>query len=440
MYVSCCNTYDLLQVTVNSGGVVFFALFSSSADLSSHEAAAVIKIASSRMATQSERLGYELGKWLGVHTPQVYYYVHGSPLLESSNAFQNREAAVRAAAALGRVLMLDLILRNEDRLPCRQLGWRGNYANLLIADKVTSENMDALHEESSAARSYAPQVTRFLQKERSDSASGRTVPLISEPSCQSSDVFDEFSNKLVKKETVNNDSSGDFRVVAIDSGVPRRPPAGKRAKDHERYPKLVELLLNNVGYSSNLLYEISGGRLGHPEPGEATSISDSCSSLDDTDMAAVVHEFRGGFRAALRDLQSFHLFLLTLYQKLDGLLRVFLSIISKSSGESDRDDTGTLDSPSHSAGFGYSTPSPACKQHIANVESSDSTLQKATMTSSSPGSPGSESVSPISHENWNRRYFKGSEEPSHSLRLTMKLRDFHKFAKVRNFLKVTTLC
>ncbi|CAL9136664.1 unnamed protein product [Musa textilis] len=476
-----------MEVTVNSGGVVFFALFSSSADLSSHEAAAVIKIASSRMATQSERLGYEFGKWLGVHTPQarvihnsnpewhrikyatekardaavsagdevgeitcsellealelsrclfLMNYVHGSPLLESSNAFQNREATVRAAAALGRVLMLDLILRNEDRLPCRQLGWRGNYANLLIADKVTSGNMDApLHEESSAARSYAPQVTRFLQKERrSDSANGRMVPPISEPSCQSSDVFDEFSNKLVKKEIVNNDSNSDFHVVAIDSGVPRRPPAGKRAKDHERYPKLVELLLNNVDYSSNLLYEISGGRLGHPGPGEANSVSDSCSSLDDTNMAAVVHEFRGGFRAALRDLQSFHLFLLTLFQKLDGLLRVFLSIISKSSGESDRDDMGTLDSPSHSAGFGYGTPSPACKQHIANevnVESSDSTLQKATTKSSSSGSRGSpESVSPISRENWNGRYFKGSEEPSHSLRLTMKLRDFHKFAKV----------
>lgn len=352
---------------------------------------------------------------------------------------------MRAAAALGRVLMLDLILRNEDRLPCRQLGWRGNYANLLIADKVTSGNMDTLHEESSAARSYAPRVTRFLQKERrSELANGRMVPPTSEPSCQSSDVFDEFSNKLVKKEIVNIDSNGDFHVVAIDSGVPRRPPAGKRAKDHERYPKLIELLLNNVDYSSNLLYEISGGRLGHPGPGEANSVSDSCSSLDDTDMAAVVHEFRGGFRAALRDLQSFHLFLLTLYQKLDGLLRVFLSIISKSSGESDRDDMGTLDSPSHSAGFGYGTPSPACKQHIANevnVESSDSTLQKGTTKSSSPGSRGSpESVSPVSRENWNGRYFKGSEEPSHSLRLTMKLRDFHKFAKVRNFLKVIPLC
>lgn len=66
--------FSFTQVTVNSGGVVFFALFShpSSEDASrKEEAAAVIKFASSRMATQSERLGYEFAKWLGVQIPQV---------------------------------------------------------------------------------------------------------------------------------------------------------------------------------------------------------------------------------------------------------------------------------------------------------------------------------------------------------------------------------
>lgn len=62
-----------VEVTVNSGGVVFFALFNQpeNGESSLKEAAAVIKIASSRMATQSERLGYEFAKWLGVRTPQV---------------------------------------------------------------------------------------------------------------------------------------------------------------------------------------------------------------------------------------------------------------------------------------------------------------------------------------------------------------------------------
>lgn len=58
---------------MNSGGVVFFSLFNQpqNDNASPNEAAAVIKISSSRMATQSERLGYELAKWLGVRTPQV---------------------------------------------------------------------------------------------------------------------------------------------------------------------------------------------------------------------------------------------------------------------------------------------------------------------------------------------------------------------------------
>lgn len=64
--------FCMLQVTVNSGGFVFIALFDTSKnDNISKEGAAVIKIASSRMATQSERLGYEFARWLGVRTPQV---------------------------------------------------------------------------------------------------------------------------------------------------------------------------------------------------------------------------------------------------------------------------------------------------------------------------------------------------------------------------------
>lgn len=64
-------------MTVNSGGVVFFALFKPvSDDCKLRECAAVIKFSSSRMATQSERLGYEFAKWLGVRIPQVVFELH----------------------------------------------------------------------------------------------------------------------------------------------------------------------------------------------------------------------------------------------------------------------------------------------------------------------------------------------------------------------------
>ncbi|PWA52024.1 protein kinase-like domain-containing protein [Artemisia annua] len=67
-------------------------------------------------------------------------------------------------------------------------------------------------------------------------------------------------------------------------------------------------------------------------------------------MNLVVHEFRSGFRAALMDLQGFHIFLLTLHEKLDSLLKGFMNIIDKnSSGDSDREDLMVIESQSHSA-------------------------------------------------------------------------------------------
>jgi Actin-fragmin kinase, catalytic len=80
-----CLALCIFQVTVNSGGVVFIALLNTPRnDNISKEGAAVIKIASSRMATQSERLGYEFARWLGVRTPQVCFF----PLLFMVFAFR----------------------------------------------------------------------------------------------------------------------------------------------------------------------------------------------------------------------------------------------------------------------------------------------------------------------------------------------------------------
>ncbi|XP_038974114.1 dual specificity protein phosphatase PHS1-like isoform X1 [Phoenix dactylifera] len=478
-----------LEVTVNSGGVIFYVLFNApkNGDLSPKEAAGVIKIASSRMATQSERLGYEFAKWLGVRTPQgrvihnsssewqkikdaaekarlvavtsedevgemtcsemlealelnrclfIMNYIHGSPLLENPDAFDTREAAENAAAALGRVLMLDLILRNEDRLPCRQLGWRGNYANILFANKVVSANMDALEEaHDSAIRRYKPQIMKSLQKERrAISVNGRLGSHNPELMSESSDASNEMGRRSTKKQATDEAKRSDFYIVAIDSGVPRRPPAGKRAKDQENYPKVVELVLNNWEYSSNLLYEVSVGKLGFPGPEEADVPTDSGSCLSDSDMVAVVTAFRGGFRAALRDLQCFHIFLLTLYQKLDGLLRILLLIINKCLAESDKDDSGVLDSPSHSARCSFSSPFPAYKERggaETHADSSDSETHNCLLKSSSAGPREcSDTTSPVSRDNWNGRYFKGCGEPPRCLRLTMKLRDFNKCAKV----------
>ncbi|XP_062091529.1 dual specificity protein phosphatase PHS1 isoform X2 [Humulus lupulus] len=480
-----------LEVTVNSGGVVFFALFSQHGDdnSSANEAAAVIKFSSSRMASQSERLGYELAKWLGVRAPQarvihnsapewlqikeaaemarnaaslegdevgemtcsellealelsrclfLMSYVHGSPLLESSNAFEMKENAEKTAAALGRVFMLDLIIRNEDRLPCRQLRWRGNNANLLLADKMASAYMDALDEAlDSVIKRYRPRALRALQKDRrATSVDSRMKSHNSGLVSQTSDLSDitespRSSDMCLKSQLLDESTFSDFRIVAIDSGVPRRPPAGKRSNDQATYPKLVELLLNSSEYSSNLLFDITGGKLGY------SSVQDNDTNDLKFEMGTVVQEFRNGFRGALRDMQGFHIFLLTLHQKLESLLRVFWNIISKiSSGESDKEDLAVPESHLQVAGNAH-CPSPPSKEpskerciHDNHLDFSDSEQRSAPRSSSSGNKESSDSSSPVSRDGFHGKFCKGSVESHRHLRLTAKLRDFQKFAKV----------
>lgn len=364
-------------------------------------------------------------------------YVHGSPLLDSSNAFESREAAEKTAAALGRILVLDLVIRNEDRLPCRHLRWRGNSANLLLADKVASANMHALEEAfDSAINRYRPRVVRAFQKDRrATSVDSR----MNHPNAglvpQNSDLSDvtespKSSNMSLKSQTSIESTGADFYIVAIDSGVPRRPPAGKRANDQENYPKLVELLINSSEYASNLLYEITVGKLGSPpEDAETTEMRFS-------DMTSVVHEFRSGFRAALRDLQGFHIFLLTLHQKLDSLLRAFLKIIDRSSSvDFDKEDLVVPESPSQAVGVGFNCHSPPSKERFLNDSHSDINDSECPKTAPRPSSSSGckeslDAGSPISREAWHGKCNKGSAEPHRSLRLTSKLRDFHKYAKV----------
>ncbi|XP_050224100.1 dual specificity protein phosphatase PHS1 isoform X2 [Mercurialis annua] len=478
-----------LEVTVNSGGVVFFALFNQQGDGDSisKEAAAVIKFSSSRMATQSERLGYEFARWLGVRTPQarvihncstewhqikeaaekarlsatsegdelgevtcsellealelsrcllLMRYIHGSPLLESSTAFELREAAEKTAAALGRVLMLDLVIRNEDRLPCPQLRWRGNSANLLLADKMSTANLRELEDVfDSTINRFRPQLIRTFQKERRATSvdsrwSSRETGLVSQGS-DLSDVTESPKSSNISLRSQTSDESvfselHKFHIVAIDSGVPRRPPAGKRANDQANYPKLVELLLNCSDYSSNLLYDLTGGKLGSPL--EDTPRTD----VQATEIISGVREFRSGFRAALRDLQSFHIFLLTLHQKLDSLLRAFLNLTNKTTGDSDKEDIVIPESPYHGIGNCPSPPTPS-KERFSNdnhPDFSDSELRTAPKLSSSGSKETLDCRSPMSKESWSGKYSKGNGEPLLNLRLTSKLRDIHKCAKV----------
>ncbi|KAL1326654.1 hypothetical protein HN51_036775 [Arachis hypogaea] len=475
-----------LEVTVNSGGVVFFAFFNCTGndDAVPKEAAAVIKISSSRMATQSERLGYEFARCLGVQTPQARVihntssewhqikeaaekakeassdegdeigevtcfellealelsrclffmsYVHGSPLLENSSAFESEEFAESTSAALGRVLMLDLVIRNEDRLPCRELRWRGNSANLLLAEKKISTNTDAIEAAfDSAINRYRPKAIRALQKERrSTSVDSRLISHKPDLISQASDLSDILeSPRSVDMSLERQKESPDFNIVAIDSGVPRRPPAGKRANDQVNYPKLVELLLHSSEFASNLLYDITGGKLGCPPPEDMDTLDTHDTHA--SDMTPVVHAFRTGFRSSLRDLQGFHIFLLTLHQRLDILFRSFMNIISKISlGEGDKEDSVVPESPSMATGS--NCYSPTSRERFSNdnhQDFTDSESQRYASRASSWGNRDSCDSASTSKESRYGKFYRGNGEPLRSLRLTTKIRDFHKFAKV----------
>ncbi|KAL6576412.1 Very-long-chain (3R)-3-hydroxyacyl-CoA dehydratase [Orobanche hederae] len=356
-------------------------------------------------------------------------YVHGCPLLESSSAFESREVAEKTAAALGRILLLDLVIRNEDRLPCRHLRWRGNFANLLLAEKLSYANVDALEVAfDSAIKKYRPKVIRALQKERraTSADSGLSSPqqgLVS----QSSDVSDitesspKSSNISVRSFSLNETVCSDLHIVAIDSGVPRRPPAGKRANDQANYPKLVELLINSSQYASELLHEITGGKLG---------ISLENDFLEG-EVASVANEFRRGFRAALRDLEGFHIFLITLHQKLDGLLRAFLIIINKFyCGDLEKEDLPEY--PAQVKGAEVHCPFSPSRVCVLGDSTSDLNVSESQRTVPRPTSGGlreSSDSSPLLRESWHGKFSRGSGA-FRSLRLTSKLRDFHKFAKV----------
>ncbi|KAG8052093.1 hypothetical protein GUJ93_ZPchr0001g32808 [Zizania palustris] len=411
-----------LEVTVNSGGVVFFALFNSSGNVLPNESAAVIKFSSSKMSTQAERLGFEFARMLGVQTPQARV-IHNSSLewQEIRCAAENaRSVAVSNNDEVGEMMCSEL-LEALELSRCLLLMSYIHGSPLLENSKAFCPR-EAACVTASSLESSNPPVTQLLHTEKRTNSAHATInspELVSMPS------------KLHALKSVRENAeslNGTFHIVAIDTGVPRRPPAGRRVKDHERYPKVVQLILNNSDYSSNILYEISGGKLGIPGHVEGITSTDSCCSISDEDNYAVVHEFRGAFRAALRDLEGFHLFLLQLYQKLDGVLRVFLTIITKGSEESDNNDV--IVSDFLSPGTNYSSPCPPSK-YPNNELHNDSEILKSTTKSTSAGSRGSsDSVSPLSRDSWSNKYFKGSAEGPRSLRMTMKLRDFYKSPKV----------
>lgn len=64
-------------------------------------------------------------------------FIRGPQLLEADAAFTPGPILLTTVHDVGRLLLLDCVLGNADRLPCRRLGWRGNAGNCLFASSGT---------------------------------------------------------------------------------------------------------------------------------------------------------------------------------------------------------------------------------------------------------------------------------------------------------------
>ena len=171
------------RVQVNSEGAVFFLFFTKGVDRDGAEFVMVLKFTGTDIRTRAECFANTLAKGLGVATPPtslivkvetkrvstetdnwgglssavetlitestaaerlrgelarakcglVMGFVPGSSLAEVLAQRGHDEAAmISRSCQIGRCFVLDLALRNSDRLPCSTLGWRGNTGNVLV--------------------------------------------------------------------------------------------------------------------------------------------------------------------------------------------------------------------------------------------------------------------------------------------------------------------
>ena len=161
-------------VEISSGGTVFFCLLGSSRG----DACVVVKFISDRLLCQSEQFAAEIAHFLKINNPKsrivhqeedlvnsewntvrhaaslcgkkceefilcmnthvsflVLEHIPGLPLKDSISEAVSPERLSESSHTLGKILALDMILGNPDRLSCARLSWPGNPSNLVFCQK-----------------------------------------------------------------------------------------------------------------------------------------------------------------------------------------------------------------------------------------------------------------------------------------------------------------
>lgn len=171
-------------VEISSGGTVFFCLLESP-KTGSGEVCVVLKFISDRLLCQSEQFAAEITNHLGIDCPKsriIQYndggdsewnmlhsaalscglfcnellccmernlsillleHIPGSPLSTSPEAV-GPSRILNTSYTLGKILALDMILGNADRLACDRLGWPGNPSNLIYSTNGRLVCIDAV--------------------------------------------------------------------------------------------------------------------------------------------------------------------------------------------------------------------------------------------------------------------------------------------------------
>jgi hypothetical protein len=150
---------------------------------------------------------------------------------------------------LGRLLLLDMLLGNADRLPFPELGWRGNPSNIILgAPGGAAQALEGGAWRLSRPPSPKPPFLASLP---------RRPPLCTE-------------HTPSHPPPAGSRLAG--RAVAIDSCVPRRPPALKSCAEDAAAERVAQLLLAAPGVAAAVLSQLLGR-----EPG-AGGGRDRCSA------------------------------------------------------------------------------------------------------------------------------------------------------------------
>ncbi|CAI5973733.1 unnamed protein product, partial [Closterium sp. NIES-65] len=116
-------------------------------------------------------------------------------------------------------------------------------------------------------------------------------------------------------------------VVVIDSSICRRVPPGLAEQDREAIPRLVQLLLHDPCFAAHTLFHASFGALGEQQKQDKLSILGERDKQDKLHVLGSLGD-EVGAREAVEEMGRVQRTLAALHSRLDDMLRAFLAFVT----------------------------------------------------------------------------------------------------------------